>query len=213
MWDHFHKGKIRQNTSHWKTHCKGCVKHEQKLLQDAGTCDSVDWQAEGQSFWDGSLPTCWVTHILGGKDAAACVHASAAAWKEATALQDATFAVKQTTRAAAPGGTSKNSPPLSHPATTSGRKHDRSASASDDPQPKRLKQGTFQVYSGKDQPFITAEAAELRAQALRATGSQDCHFGCGRTEKSRNLSGFCGQRALSGAGNSAISQGRWWSIT
>jgi hypothetical protein len=49
-------------------------------------------------------------------------------------------------------------------------------SAADDPEPKRLKQGFFQVFSGKDQPFTTAEAAEFQAQALRATVSAGLPF-------------------------------------
>jgi hypothetical protein len=52
---YFHRGTTKQNSSHWNTYCKGCVKHEKKLLQDAGTFDAVDWQEEGQSFLDGEL--------------------------------------------------------------------------------------------------------------------------------------------------------------
>ncbi|KAF8164281.1 hypothetical protein K438DRAFT_2067454 [Mycena galopus ATCC 62051] len=48
MWSHFWQGKTKQNSSHWESFCKGCVKQEQQLLQNAGTYDSADWQAEGQ---------------------------------------------------------------------------------------------------------------------------------------------------------------------
>ncbi|KAF8187363.1 hypothetical protein K438DRAFT_1764962 [Mycena galopus ATCC 62051] len=46
------QSKTKQNSSHWESFCKGCVKLEQQLLQNAGTYDSADWQAEGQSFLD-----------------------------------------------------------------------------------------------------------------------------------------------------------------
>jgi hypothetical protein len=52
---YFHKGTEKQNSSHWINYCKGCVKHEKKLLQDAGTFDAVDWQEGGQSFREGEL--------------------------------------------------------------------------------------------------------------------------------------------------------------
>ncbi|KAJ6460569.1 ribonuclease H-like domain-containing protein, partial [Mycena sanguinolenta] len=166
MWSYFYKGKVKQNTSHWNTYCKGCVKHEQKLLQDAGTYDSADWLKEGPSF----LAACeragsvrgdkspWITHILGGKDISPCPHASDAAKKLATSLRDAAYAAKQAKHKAGP-------------AASAGKTQASTAGAE-----KRRKQGVFQVFSGLDQPFSTAEAAEIQAQALRATVSAGLPF-------------------------------------
>lgn len=44
------------------------------------------------------------------------------------------------------------------------------------PERKQLKQGFFQVFSGRDQSFTKAEADELQAQALRATVSAGMPF-------------------------------------
>jgi hypothetical protein len=62
---YFHKGTEKQNSSHWINYCKGCVKHEKKLLQDAGTFDPVDSQEGGQSFRDGELKVLpFIFHLL-----------------------------------------------------------------------------------------------------------------------------------------------------
>ncbi|KAJ6484889.1 ribonuclease H-like domain-containing protein [Mycena sanguinolenta] len=183
MWSYFYKGKVKQNTSHWNTYCKGCVKHEQKLLQDAGT--------KGHRF----LPaTCeragsvrgdkspWITHILGGKDISPCPHASDAAKKLATSLRDAAYAAKQAKQKAGPAASAGKTQAstagvgTSTMDATSGRKHARSISEADPEAEKRRKQGVFQVFSGLDQPFSTAEAAEIQAQALRATVSAGLPF-------------------------------------
>ncbi|KAF8146019.1 hypothetical protein K438DRAFT_1781380 [Mycena galopus ATCC 62051] len=43
---YFHNLQELQNASHYFNYCKGCVLHQKKLLQDAGTYDETDWQAE-----------------------------------------------------------------------------------------------------------------------------------------------------------------------
>lgn len=54
FWDHFDDSKIKQNQSHNKTYCNGCLDHQKKLLQDSGTYDDVDWKAKGESFLNGA---------------------------------------------------------------------------------------------------------------------------------------------------------------
>jgi hypothetical protein len=117
----------------------------------------------------------WITHILGGKNSKACVHLTDAARQEATSQRDAGFAEEQKAKVAT-AETSRNTTTVFDTSTTSAGKHGRSVSAAENPEPKRLKQGVFQVFSGKDQPFTTAEAAELQAQALRATVSAGLPF-------------------------------------
>lgn len=105
----------------------------------------------------------------------ACRHASEAARKEATAQRDAGFAAKQ--HAGTTPAADSSFPPTAE-TSAAGRKHVRSASVDRDeiPEPKRLKQGVFQVFSGRDQPFTRAEADALQAQALRATVSAGLAF-------------------------------------
>ncbi|KAJ6494539.1 hypothetical protein C8R45DRAFT_927719 [Mycena sanguinolenta] len=96
MWSHFYKGTVKRNSSHWNMYCKGCIKHEQKLLQDTGTYNSIDWLNKGPSFIAGDCERVgsvqgdkspWITHILGGKDITPCPHASNSAKKLAITLR------------------------------------------------------------------------------------------------------------------------------
>jgi hypothetical protein len=50
---YFHNLREKQNLSHYKTYYTGCVLHQKKLLQDAGTYNNADWQVEGDSFING----------------------------------------------------------------------------------------------------------------------------------------------------------------
>ncbi|KAJ7836831.1 hypothetical protein B0H13DRAFT_1912850 [Mycena leptocephala] len=36
LWAYFHNLGVKQNKSHYESHCKGCVSNERKLLQEAG---------------------------------------------------------------------------------------------------------------------------------------------------------------------------------
>ncbi|KAJ7362771.1 hypothetical protein DFH08DRAFT_326791, partial [Mycena albidolilacea] len=159
-----------------------------KLLQDAGTYKDADWQAKGDSFIDACHATSsirgdkepWITHLLGGKGTTACIHVTDAARKEARIHKDLEDA-KATGRA---GKRSAPAQPISGdvafaagPSTsTSGPRHDRTASGADEPASKRFKQGSFQVFTGRDQPFTTAETEEIQAQVLRATVSAGLPF-------------------------------------
>ncbi|KAK7042800.1 ribonuclease H-like domain-containing protein [Favolaschia claudopus] len=183
MWSHFYKAtwKDKQNSSHYVSYCKGCVKREKQRLQVNGTFDQADWTAEGQSFRDACEQTTgvrgakepWVTHILGGRTSTACPHASEAAIQEATSIRDGmALAKKQKVGDVHPAATMA----LAEAAASSTRKHDRSTSASDDPQSKRLKQGVFQVFDGINAPFSPAAAEGFKAQALRATISAGLAF-------------------------------------
>ncbi|KAF8188283.1 ribonuclease H-like domain-containing protein [Mycena galopus ATCC 62051] len=180
---YFHNLHELQNASHYFNYCKGCVLHQKKLLQDAGTYDETEWQAEGQSFIDachaaGSIrgdKGPWITHILGGKGTTACTHVTDAARQEARVhknIEDAKKTGKQSGLPVVAGGAT-----LLAEASTS-QKHGRSMSSSalDVPGPKRLKQGFFQVFTGKDQPFSPAETEEIQAQVLRATISAGMPF-------------------------------------
>ncbi|KAF8142876.1 hypothetical protein K438DRAFT_2111369 [Mycena galopus ATCC 62051] len=180
---YFHNLHELQNASHYFNYCKGCVLHQKKLLQDAGTYDETEWQAEGQSFIDachaaGSVrgdKGPWITHILGGKGTTACTHVTDAARQEARVhknIEDAKKTGKQSGLPVVAGGAT-----LLAEASTS-QKHGRSMSSSalDVPGPKRLKQGFFQVFTGKDQPFSPAETEEIQAQVLRATISAGMPF-------------------------------------
>ncbi|KAJ7805467.1 hypothetical protein B0H14DRAFT_3771606 [Mycena olivaceomarginata] len=79
---YFHNLREKRNLSHYRTYCRGCVLHQKKLLQDAGTYNDADWQAEGDSFIDACHATSsirgdkesWITHLLGGKGTTACIH-------------------------------------------------------------------------------------------------------------------------------------------
>lgn len=138
----------------------------------------------------------WVTHILGGRDTAACPYASAAAKEDATAIRDAEFAKKQKTREAVPAATGQTSTAAqTAAAVTAGastsQKHSRSDSSSGEPHAKRMKQAVFQVYSGMDQPFSAAEAAEFQAQALRATVSAGLAFRVWENREVQKLFGLC----------------------
>ncbi|KAF8173539.1 hypothetical protein K438DRAFT_1772075 [Mycena galopus ATCC 62051] len=180
---YFHNLHELQNASHYFNYCKGCVLHQKKLLQDAGTYDETEWQAEGQSFIDachaaGSVrgdKGPWITHILGGKGTTACTHVTDAARQEARVhknIEDAKKTGKQSGLPVVAGGAT-----LLAEASTS-QKHGRSMSSSalDVPGPKRLKQGFFQVFTGKNQPFSPAETEEIQAQVLRATISAGMPF-------------------------------------
>lgn len=112
----------------------------------------------------------WAAHILGGRDGITpCPHAGDAK-KAAIEERDAKFVAKQTS---APAGPSNSAAA----ASTSAQKHGRSESASHSvPEPKRLKQGVLQVFSGREQTFTRAEVAEIEAQTLRATVSAGVPF-------------------------------------
>ncbi|KAJ7803588.1 hypothetical protein B0H14DRAFT_2613203 [Mycena olivaceomarginata] len=47
---YFHNLREKQNLSHYRIYCRGCVLHQKKLPQDAGTYNNADWQAEGDCF-------------------------------------------------------------------------------------------------------------------------------------------------------------------
>ncbi|KAJ7122587.1 ribonuclease H-like domain-containing protein [Mycena crocata] len=126
--------------------------------------------------------TPWITHILGGRSVNPCSYASAAAKAYATSQKDASFAKKQTSTMAAAAPSSSTA---TAGTSASARKHARSVSVDDEaPAPKRLQQGVFQVFSGRDQPFTTAEAEAIQAQTLRATVSAGLAF---RTFENREV--------------------------
>ncbi|KAJ7847355.1 hypothetical protein B0H14DRAFT_3676401 [Mycena olivaceomarginata] len=172
----------------WPRTLGGSIYRHKKLLQDAGTYNDADWQAEGDSFIDACHATSsirgdkepWITHLLGGKGTTACIHVTGAARKEARIHKDLEDA-KATGRA---GKRSAPAQPISGdvafaagPSTsTSGPRHDKTASGADEPASKRFKQGSFQVFTGRDQPFTTAETEEIQAQVLRATVSAGLPF-------------------------------------
>ncbi|KAJ7922735.1 hypothetical protein B0H13DRAFT_2408019 [Mycena leptocephala] len=171
---YFHKGTETQNSSTGSTIARVVSSTKRNYCK---------MPEGGQSFRDACQRTVsvrsdkitWITHILGGKNSKVCVHVTDAARQEATSQRDAGFAEEQKAKVAA-AETSRNMTTVFGTSTTSAGKHGRSVSAADNPEPNRLKQGVFQVFSGKDQPSTTAEAAELQAQALRATVSAGLPF-------------------------------------
>jgi hypothetical protein len=108
----------------------------------------------------------------------ACPHAGSDAIKEATGQRDAFDAKKKGKAAAVVSAPAAISFLPAAETSAAGRKHIRSVSVDEDsvPEPKRLKQGFFQVFSGRDQPFTRAETDALQAQALRATVSAGLPF-------------------------------------
>ncbi|KAJ7625146.1 hypothetical protein B0H17DRAFT_1151269 [Mycena rosella] len=58
------------------------------------------------------------------------------------------------------------------------------------PDPKRLRQGFFQVSAGRNQPFTIAEVDEIRAQALRATVSARIPFHARENRELKKLFGL-----------------------
>ncbi|KAJ6629669.1 ribonuclease H-like domain-containing protein [Mycena sp. CBHHK59/15] len=190
LWAYFYKGE-KQNKSHFHSYCKGCVKHQQELLQDAGTYNATDWREGGQSFTNGKFPgfyvTCtnagavrgdrgpWITHILGGRGVAACPHALALAKKEAAAQKE-TETAKKAPGPIASGSGSSGAPPAASSVASLLHGRSNSADTSELPAPKRLKQGFFQVFNAKDQEFTTAERDAFEAQVLRAMISAGISF-------------------------------------
>jgi hypothetical protein len=122
----------------------------------------------------------WITHLLGGKGTTACIHVTDAARKEARIhkdLEDAKATGRAGKRSAPAQRISGDVAFAAGPSTsTSGPRHDRTASGADEPASKRFKQGSFQVFTGRDQPFTTAETEEIQAQVLRATVSAGLPF-------------------------------------
>lgn len=100
----------------------------------------------------------------------------------ATAQRNAKVIAKQALKLAAvvtpasgPGPAKLKAPAAAREST---QKHARSESIADVdvPEPKRLKQGVFQVFSDLDQPFTREEINEIEAQTLRATVSAGVPF-------------------------------------
>ncbi|KAJ7494917.1 ribonuclease H-like domain-containing protein [Mycena latifolia] len=84
--EYFHRGE-KQNSTHFQTYCKPCVKHQ---MESVGAPMS-DIVTNGQAFQAACIAVghtlshkkAWIAHLIGGKSA--CQHASAAAKADATA--------------------------------------------------------------------------------------------------------------------------------
>ncbi|KAJ7683611.1 hypothetical protein B0H14DRAFT_2654766 [Mycena olivaceomarginata] len=96
----------------------------------------------------------WITHLLGGKGTTACVHVTDAAWKEACIhkdLEDAKVNGRSRKRSASAQLIAGEIVFAAEPSTlTSGPRHGGSASGADEPVSKWFKQGSFQVFTGRD---------------------------------------------------------------
>ncbi|KAJ7653902.1 ribonuclease H-like domain-containing protein [Mycena polygramma] len=171
--DYFHRG-TKQNSSHYHTYCKACVKHH---LDGVGAT-AADLIEGSQAFKDActavgntrgdKLP--WVTHILGGQGATACVHASAQA-KEAAVVVRKELKQKAESKEKEKGTESKKR----------SRTQSNVANESADPPPAPKKQHVQTTLSSlafrrNDMPFGPAEKDAFQAQALRAVISSGSPF-------------------------------------
>ncbi|KAJ6610768.1 hypothetical protein B0H10DRAFT_1953576 [Mycena sp. CBHHK59/15] len=166
-----------QNASHWRTYCKGCVKHKlDHLKEERRQADTLHANAATRFTNDkedfmracdavGSLrgeKTVWITHVLGivNRKAQPCPHVS----------QDATTEAMRPRNLAQEG---KDQAP------TTSAKHARSASAmesNDATTQKKFKQTMLKTYTGLDMPFSSSEAAAVEARALHAIVSTNSAF-------------------------------------
>ncbi|KAJ7908024.1 hypothetical protein B0H13DRAFT_2331783 [Mycena leptocephala] len=189
---HFHKSEEMQNSSHWKTYCKGCVDHHLITIKAARVIVPVD--AATRLLTDaadfgvactraGSVrgqKDAWITHVLGsldGKTSLPCAWASAGAKAEATTQQG----VSKTAKDDAPSN-----------------KHARSAStaeADDATTKKKMKQSLLNTYTGHSMPFSSSDADAIQSQALRAIVSTNSAFGLFEDPEMLTLFGMMRSRA------------------
>ncbi|KAJ6552527.1 hypothetical protein B0H10DRAFT_1968382 [Mycena sp. CBHHK59/15] len=174
---HFHQGSEMQNASHWRTYCKGCIKHKlDHLKEEHRQADTLHANAATHFTNDkedfkhacdavGSLrgeKTVWITHVLGtvNRKSKPCPHVSQDTTTEATRQRN----LAQEGKDQAP---------------TTSAKHARSASATesnDATTQKKFKQTMLKTYTGLDMPFHSSEAATIEAQALRTIVSTNSAF-------------------------------------
>ncbi|KAJ6597884.1 ribonuclease H-like domain-containing protein, partial [Mycena sp. CBHHK59/15] len=147
LWVYFHKGE-KQNSTHFKTYCKACVRHQMESV----AAPMSDIVTQGQTFRDAcdavgstlSTKLAWIAHLLGGR--AACPHASAEAKADATAQR----------------AEIKNTKKRAHP----------EAPEQVEPAAKKKQQGQSTLmamaYRRNNMPYGEAEAAAVKKQALSA---------------------------------------------
>ncbi|KZP23372.1 hypothetical protein FIBSPDRAFT_737740 [Athelia psychrophila] len=178
LWKLFHSTGIKQNTSHFITHCWACVHYHEKILEeeaavvngltlDAGT-ELLAKQArfEAACKLAGSVrgeKSVFIAHILGNKQTKKdpCPNSGQAAIDIAKAQRAAPKVAVE----------------------VSGGKHSRSSSTnaeslSSAPSTKKSKQPSIatHMYPGTEMPFSTAQTEAIQDQALRAVISANLPF-------------------------------------
>ncbi|KZP22974.1 hypothetical protein FIBSPDRAFT_737980 [Athelia psychrophila] len=180
LWQFFHNSGIKQNGSHWRTHCRGCVAYHEKILEDeaaaanglllnAGTdVNILTFVAEACKS---ARPlrgekSVFITHILGHKHTGKnpCSHAG----KDSIAKVKALRAAKKAATEESKG--SKHS----HTESTS----TSTESLSSAPPSKKLKQPSIMthMYAGTEMPFSNIQTEAIQDQALRAVISANLPF-------------------------------------
>ncbi|KAJ6564768.1 hypothetical protein B0H19DRAFT_942310 [Mycena capillaripes] len=169
IWAFFHQGE-KQNSSHFKAYCLGCINIHRPPAGSANNVMDVDADGNGEDFSEPLLATqAWfddavgqTAHVRGEKTAMiahvlGCRHASAAAKKTAKQMKG-------------------------------GAKSKEESDGDDDGQPRKRKRVEFQlveksmkqtqlkVFKGLDIPFSDAQAEAVRTQFLRGTISANLPF-------------------------------------
>ena len=197
LWTFFHHGE-KQNSSHFRAHCKGCVSYH--LLQAALLADPDDAEdlnptakliAEKFIFDQGKFHhlalSSYLNIIVIACQSAGSVRVEKSAMIAHTlgskelcvnASAEATMAAKELKQLSTTA-TSTSSSITSHPSTSS-TKHGQSASTESllQLQPKKSKQTSIvsHTFKGINMPFSSSEIAAVQAQALCAVISANLSF-------------------------------------
>ncbi|KAJ7463541.1 ribonuclease H-like domain-containing protein [Mycena latifolia] len=172
--EYFHRGE-KQNSTHFKTYCKSCVKHQ---MESVGAPMS-DIVTNGQAFQAActavghvlSHKKAWIAHLIGGKSA--CQHASAAAKADAAAQRKEMDSEKSGKRPRA------ESPDRTGPPAK--KQHQLPANQST---------LTGNTYRRNEMPYGAAEKAAVQKQALRAIVSGGLPLGAFEEHEMRILIGM-----------------------
>ncbi|KZP27364.1 hypothetical protein FIBSPDRAFT_948639 [Athelia psychrophila] len=179
LWKFFHSTGVKQNTSHFITHCRACVHHYEKILEDEADMaanglilDAATELLAKQARFEAACKSAgsqrgeksiFISHILGNTRTkkSPCPHSGEAAINTAKAQQAATKVTVE----------------------PSGAKHSRSSSTSTEsqfsaPPTKKMRQPSIatHMYPGTKMPFSTAQAAAIQDQALCAVISANLPF-------------------------------------